>query len=172
MSFSHAYKETRKYRRYHHDNKLVDEILAFFSSHDESTYKLSELSRKTNIDAKVLSKWRIEFKKDPEYRPGGRIGYHRRRFTDVQERAIAEMLRIQYVLPGIVVRRKHLRSIFFEVWKSFDLNVRGKLTKNFFSNKFVRNFCKRNNFSFRLRQTNLRLGLYISRNQPQINFNL
>jgi hypothetical protein len=149
MSFSHAYKETRKYRRYHHDNKLVDEILAFFSSHDESTYKLSELSRKTNIDAKVLSKWRIEFKKDPEYRPGGRIGYHRRRFTDVQERAIAEMLRIQYVLPGIVVRRKHLRSIFFEVWKSFDLNVRGKLTKNFFSNKFVRNFCKRNNFSFR-----------------------
>ena len=103
----------------------------------------------TNVDAKVLSKWRLAFKRDPTYRPGGKFGRHRRRFTDLQERAIAEMLRLQYVLPGIIVRRKHLRAIFFDVWKSFDLEARGACNKNFFSNKFITNFCKRNNFSFR-----------------------
>ena len=118
MNFSHKYKETRKYRKYHQDNKLVDEILAFFSAHDESTYKICDLARETNVDANVLSKWRNKFKKDPEYRPGGRIGYHRRRFTDVQERAISDMLRIQYVFPGIIVRRKHLRNIFLKCGKA------------------------------------------------------
>jgi hypothetical protein len=37
---------------------------------------------------------------------------------------------------------------FFGVWKSFDLDTRGELTKNFFSIRFVDNFCRRNAFSF------------------------
>ena len=149
MNFSHSYKETRKYRKYHQDHQLVDEVLCFFNEHNEKEYSLIELGKKTNIDPKVLSKWRIALKKDPSYRPGGKFGYHRRRFTQVQEIAIADLLRIQYVLPGIIIRRKHLRELFFDLWKSFDLEARGKVAKKFFSNTFVHNFCKRNDFSFR-----------------------
>ena len=132
MNFSHQYHEKRKYRRYHQDHQLVDEVLKFFDEHDEKEYTLVELGKSTNIDPKVLSKWRTAFKKDHSYRPGGRFGYHRRRFTRVQEIAIADLLRIQYVLPGVIVRRKHLREMFFDLWKSFDLESRGDCKKKLF----------------------------------------
>ena len=82
MNFSHKFKESRKYRKYHHDGKLVDEILSYFKTNDEKTYRLTELAVATNVDAKVLSKWRLAYKKDPTYRPGGRFGMHRRRGYD------------------------------------------------------------------------------------------
>ena len=63
MNFSHSYKETRKYRKYHQDHQLVDEVLCFFNEHNEKEYSLIELGKKTNIDPKVLSKWRIALKK-------------------------------------------------------------------------------------------------------------
>ena len=113
---------------------MVDENLASFAAHDDSKWKLSDLAKKTNVNAKVLAKWRTSYRKDVTYRPGGRFGYHRQRFANVQERTISEMLRIQYVIS----------CEFFGVWKSFDLDTRGELTKKFFSNKFVNNFCRRN----------------------------
>ena len=44
---------------------------------------------------------------------------------------------------------------FFGVWKSFDLDTRGELTKNFFSKKFVDNFCRRNAFSFEKKRSDI-----------------
>ena len=117
MQFTHRFNEKRKYRKYYQDTKLVDEIFSFFATHDEKTYTLVELSENTNVATTVLSKWRLAYKKDASYRPGGKFGVHRRRFTQIQEKAIAEMLRIQYVIPGIIVRRKHLRHLFFDLWK-------------------------------------------------------
>lgn len=141
--FSHKFKKPRKYTQYHHDVKLVDEVLDFFKTHEDSSYKLCNLARETNIDSKVLSKWRVAWKKDNSYRPGGKIGYHRRNFTDKQEQEIAELLRIQFIIPGAVVKRKNLLSMFFEFWKSFDLESRSNVKKNFFSYRFITNFCKR-----------------------------
>ena len=44
---------------------------------------------------------------------------------------------------------------FFGVWKIFDLDTRGELTKNFFSNRFVDNFCRRNAFSFEKKRSDI-----------------
>ena len=41
MIFSHVFKETRKYRKYYQDTKLVDEILSYFETHDELTYSVA-----------------------------------------------------------------------------------------------------------------------------------
>lgn len=149
MNFSHAYKETRKYNKYYKDAELVDEILQYFATHESWTYKLKDLASKVNIPSSVLCKWRKNYENDHSYRPGGKYGSHRRRFTDVQERAIKDFLVIQYIIPGKIVRRKHLRAIFFNIWKSYDLESRGTLEHNFFTNHFVTNFCKRNSLSLR-----------------------
>lgn len=147
--FTRSFKRTRKYTRYHQDHKLVKEVLEFFKLHPKRDYILRDVAAKTGIDENVLCKWRSAFEKDNSYVPGGKKGYHRRRFTNVQERAIADFLRIQYVRTGTIVRRKHLRVIFFDLWKSFDQENRANVKHNFFSYHFITNFCKRNGFSFR-----------------------
>ena len=149
MDFSHTFKKQRSYQKYHKDKKLVGEILTFFAEHDESTYTLSELSKKTNIPHYQLSRWRSKWKEDNNYKPGERIGKHKRLFTQEQEKHVADLLRIQYINPGIMVRRKHLKSVLFSIWQSFDLENRGHLPKRLFSNHFLKDFCKRNKFSFR-----------------------
>ncbi len=149
MNFSHAFKERRKYTRYHSDVKLVDEVFTFFKQHEPWTYELKTLSETVNIPEPVLCRWRKSFERDPSYRPGGKYGKHRRSFTDEQEAAVKDFLITQYIVPGRIVRRKHLRGILFDLWKSFDLASRGNIQKNFFSNHFILLFCKRNGLSLR-----------------------
>ena len=149
MNFSHSFVKKRKYDKYHKDKKLVGEILTFFSQNDKSTYSLTELASKTKIPVYQLSRWRKNWEEDHNYIPGKRIGQHKRLFTPEQEKLVADMLRIQYVQHGIMIRRKHLKSILFSLWQSFDLPNRGHLPVRLFSNHFLKNFCKRNGFSFR-----------------------
>ena len=147
--FSHIFTRTRKYTRYYQDRKLVKEVLRFFATHPRKSYVLRDIATKTGIDENVLSKWRSAYEIDNSFVPGGRKGQHRRNFTVVQEKAVADFLRIQYVKTGRIVRRKHLRNIMFELWKSFDPENRGLTSHNFFSYHFINNFCKRNGLSFR-----------------------
>ena len=132
MEFTHKFKATRKYTKYYQDSELVDEVLAYFRDHDPNTYSLRDVANSTNIEYSVLCKWRINFNKDHTYRPGGKYGSHRRRFTDVQERAVADLIRIQYVVSGIIVRRKNLKAILFDLWKTFDPETRVRVQHNFF----------------------------------------
>lgn len=154
--FTRSFKRTRKYTKYYQDHKLVKEVLAFFALHPQRDYILRDVAVKTGIDEKVLSKWRKAYEADNSFVPGDKLGYHRRRFTRVQERAIADFLRIQYIKTGRIVRRKHLRTIFFELWKSYDPENRSNVSHNFFSYHFINNFCKRNGLSFRRMRTKKR----------------
>ena len=154
--FTRSFKRTRKYTKYYQDHKLVKQVLAFFALHPKRDYVLRDVARKTGIDEKVMSKWRKAYEADNSFVPGDAIGYHRRRFTRVQERAIADFLRIQYIKTEKIVRRKHLRSIFFELWKSYDPENRSNVVHNFFSYHFITNFCKRNGLSFRRMRTKKR----------------
>ena len=149
MEFSHKFKKKRKYQQYYKDHKLVEEIFAFFEQNENQRFSLTELSQKTNIPIYQLGKWHKEWEKDHTYRPGLRIGQHLRLFTDEQEKIVADLIRVQFISHGIMMRRKHLKTILFTLWQSFDLDHRGHLPKKLFSNHFMKNFCKRNNFSFR-----------------------
>ena len=148
-SFTHVFKRTRKYTKYYQDHELVKQVLEFFRSHSKKEYSLKELASKTGIDKNVLSKWRTSFEKDKSYVPGTAYGRHRKPFTNLQEQVITDFLKIQYIKTGIIVRRKHLRSMFFNLWKSFDPEKRSDVAYNFFSYHFITNFCKRNGLSFR-----------------------
>ena len=147
--FTRKYNQKRQYSKYHQDSVLVDEVLLFFSLNSRTDYTLKELEDQTNIDQKVLSKWRKKYEKDPLYRPESRIGQHRRIFTDDEEKAVADFLRIQFLLPGIILKRSQLQDLLFDCWKSFDVESRSPHKKNFFSDQFVKGFCKRHRFSFR-----------------------
>ena len=78
----------------------------------------------------------------------------------MQEKIVADFFSFQYIVLGIIVRRKHLREIVSDLWKTFDPESRVRIAHNFFSYKFVNNFCKRNRFSFR-RMRKKRLSINI-----------
>ena len=72
----------------------------------------------------------------------------KRLFTDVQEKAVADFLRIQYMIPGILVRRKHLRYIIRNLWQQYHPEA-PLSTKNRVSHHFLRDFCARHKLGFR-----------------------
>ena len=149
MNFSHKFKKTRSYTKYWQDGTLTAEVMEFFRTNDPRTYTLEQLSDKTGIPNYILSKWRKELQKDPKYIPGNLIGKHRRFLTEREEFLIADFIRLQYIYPGIMIRRKHLRSIIFTLWQSMDLEHRQNIPKKLVSYHFLANFCRRNGFSFR-----------------------
>ena len=95
----------------------------------------TQLSEETEIPIYQISKWKIEWEKDHTFVPGSNFGRHKRVFTETEEKNIYDFIRAQYIKTGIMVRRKHLK-------RSFMIRL--------FSNHIVRNFCKRNGFSFRM----------------------
>ena len=90
------------------------------------------MSRASGIPIYVLSKWRINYGKDNNYRPGAQIGRQNRVFSDEQEENIAAFIRTQYthsvyvqfIKPGVMVRRRHLQKVLYMLWQSFDVNNR------------------------------------------------
>ena len=106
-----------------------------------------------------MHKWRKNFIEDTSYRPGQSFGKHRMNFTSVQEKAVAEFLRIQYLLSGVIVKRKNLRDLIFDCWKSFDLPNRRQCSENPLSQHFETDFCRRNRFSFRKMRCKKRTNL-------------
>ena len=149
MNFSHKFKHKRKYAKYYKDTKLVAEILTYFESHKHQSYKLTDLSLSSGIPVYQLSKWRTSWEKDSSFVPGKALGQHKRLFTEDQERNAADFIRVQFINTGVMMRRKHLKSILYTLWQSFDLEKRSQLPKRLISNHFVKSFCKRNGFSFR-----------------------
>ena len=147
LKFTHKYIVKRPYQKYWKDRELVKEVFNVFVTQSENDYTLKEISQKTNIPIPVLSKWRKKFKQDQSYRPGN-YGIHNRLFTDAQEAAVAEFLRIQYIATGRMVKRKHLRKILHDLWVSIDPITRQN-SKSLFSYHFLKDFCKRNGLSFR-----------------------
>lgn len=130
--------------RYHEDTILVEEIFRAF----DQGMKLKEIHEQTDVPANLLSRWRKKYKVNKSYRPGQQYGVWRRRFTPEQEQAVADFLKIQYIIPGIVVKRKHLCILLRELWKSFDLERRADINDSF-SYHYVSDFCERNGLSFR-----------------------
>ena len=147
LKFTHKYIVKRPYQKYWKDRELVKEVFNVFITQSENDYTLKEISQKTNIPIPVLSKWRKKFKQDQSYRPGN-YGIHNRLFTDAQEAAFAEFLRIQNIATGRMVKRKHLRKILHDLWVSIDPITRQN-SKSLFSYHFLKDFCKRNGLSFR-----------------------
>ena len=90
-----------------------------------------------------------EIRKRPRIHPRVNYGIHRRRFSSHEEKCVADFLRMQYIIPGTIVRRKHVQTVIFELWKSFDPVNRRRISINFFSRCFIDAFCHRNRLSFR-----------------------
>lgn len=108
------------------------------------------MSQDTGIPVKVLSKWHVKFRNCEDYVPGSAIGQHRRYFSVKEEEMVAYFLRVQFINPGIMIRRKQLSNLIFTLWQSMDLQKRGHLSKGkMFSRQFVKDFCRRNRLSFR-----------------------
>ena len=123
--------------------------MTFFKQNDPRTYTLKELEDKTGIPYYILSKWRKSLQMDQSYMPGNQLGKHRRFLTEKEEILIADFIRTQYIYPGVMIRRKHLRSVIFSLWQSMDTENRQNLGKKMVSYHFLKNFCHRQGFSFR-----------------------
>ena len=149
IKFSQKFQITRKYNKYYKNSKLVDEIFNVFANFHHKQYTLVEIEEKTCIPHKVLCKWRNSYEKNPKYRPGKLIGKHRMKFTLEQEKEVADFIRVQFLLHGIIIKRKQMRDLLFDCWKSFHLDSGINPKKNFFSYHFTQDFCKRNLSSFR-----------------------
>ena len=149
INLSHSFVKKRKYTKYYEDIPLVQEILDFFKTHGDNTYSLNDLSRASNIPSYVLCKWRKKYQKNNDYFPGKLIGQSNRIFTKKEEENIADFIRHQFILPGVMMRRKHLQKVLFMLWQSMGKDNRRNKSKKIFSLHFVRDFCSRNHFSFR-----------------------
>ena len=148
--FSHKFQKKRSYQKYYADRELVTEILKYFAENEGKTYSLTQLSQETGIPLYQISKWKIEWEKDHTFVPGSNFGRHKRVFTETEEKNISDFIRAQYIKTGIMVRRKHLKKILYDLWVSLKPEERQNQPQRLFSNHFVRNFCKRNGFSFRM----------------------
>ena len=146
-SFVHTHIPKRKYTKY--QPEVVEEV---FQKFGETGWTLMEISQESNVPYPTIQKWFYEYRKDSTYRPGQKIGQHRRYFTKEEEESIASYLRDNYIKPGKAVKRKHLRLILFNAWQQQDIDNRSgaTLTKQMFSHQFIKKFCKRNNLSFRM----------------------
>ena len=145
----YVYKPKRKYSSYNKDKKLVSQMLDFFKNNDKESYILADVSKKVNVPIYILSNWRKKLEEDPSYVPGARIGQHKRLFTTAQELTVADFIRVQFINPGVMLRRKHLRNVLFTLWQSLDLEHRANVPKKFVSRHFLKDFCRRQGFSFR-----------------------
>ena len=136
----YVYKPKRKYSSYNKDKKLVSQMLDFFKNNDKESYILADVSKKVNVPIYILSNWRKKLEEDPSYVPGARIGQHKRLFTTAQELTVADFIRVQFINPGVMLRRKHLRNVLFTLWQSLDLEHRANVPKKFVSRHFLKDF--------------------------------
>ena len=157
--FSHKFQRKRNWTRYHEDIVLVEEI---FHAFDEGM-KLTEIQNQTDVSANILTRWKKKYMANKSYRPGQQYGVWRRRFTKEQEEAVADFIRIQYIIPGLVIKRKQLCSLLLELWKSLDPK-RVNMNEPF-SYHYVSDFCERNGLSFR----NMRKKKRSEINQEEVN---
>ena len=146
---SYRHKKKRRYEKYWDDDDLVKEVFGFFAKKKNSSYSMTKLAKESNVPVYVLSRWRKKWREDNSYTPGTSIGQHRRYFNSEEEKIVADLIREQYINPGIMVRRKHLKRILFSLWQQFDIENRSFRTPILFSNHFITSFCNRQNFSFR-----------------------
>lgn len=93
---------------------------------------------------------RKTWRENTKYRRGKIFGIHNILFTLQQEHQVAELLKMQYIDVGISVKRRHLKHILWEFYKSFDPEIREFLDRQRVSCKFVKAFCQRNNPPFRV----------------------
>ena len=146
--FRFRHKDSKKRIKFYEDKQVVDEV---FQKFQETGWTLQEIAKESNIPYSCIQKWHSDYQKDKSYRPGKKLGQHRRYFTKEQEKNVADYLRDNYILPGRGVKRKHLRLILFDCWQQFDIENRGNiiLSKKMFTYKFLKQFCKRQKLSFR-----------------------
>ena len=142
------YKVKRVYNQYHLRKDLVEEVFQGFRLYKDKQISMREISVLSNIPTDRLYCWYRKWTNNRDYRPGSQYGKHKRLFTDVQEKAVADFLRIQYVIPGILVRRKHLRYIIRNLWQQYHPEA-PLSTKNRVSHHFLRDFCARHKLGFR-----------------------
>lgn len=149
LVFNNPYKRKRSYEKYHKDEKLVKEVLERFPAIRDNILKISTVAKAANLPYKTVNQWYHKWEAKNTYFPGKNFGKHRKLFTDDQELAIADYIRINYIIPGFIVKRKHLRRKLHEFWVSYDPPRRSRLTKVRVSHHFLTDFCKRHKFSFR-----------------------
>ena len=148
LMFSHKLKIKRRYIKAYKDQQLSIEVINMLRSPNRPSLK--KISLESNINYETIRYWSRKLTSDANYMPGKTIGNHRRIFKEDEEREIADMIRTQYIQHNIIIKRKHLRKILINAWRSFDPENRIFLPqKRIFSYQFLKDFCKRNHFSFR-----------------------
>ena len=148
VNITKPFKKLKKQQNYRKDKQLIEEVFHAFEYESEDGLDMNDLTRRSGIPRGRLYDWHKKWEKDNKYRPGKYYGKHKRLFTQEQEKAVADFLRIQYILPGVLARRKHVRRIIMDLWKSFNPD-KAPRAKNVVSYHFLRDFCKRQKLSFR-----------------------
>ena len=97
IAFPHRFWTPEKHPEYYKAG-LVSEIFDFFSTHDQSEYKLSDISAQSGIPSSVLCRWRKNFEKDHSYRPRRNFGKHKKMLTAAQEAEVANLIAMQYII--------------------------------------------------------------------------
>lgn len=147
LNFTHKWVRKRQYQKTYKAKDVVEEV---FDKFDDYKANLKEISDSSGVPYRTIVYWHRRYIKDNSYRPGSLIGQHRRRFTVEEESHVADFIKTQFVDSGVPVHPKHLRATLNDCWKSLDLDKRNELdTKNYFSYAYLKDFCKRNNLSFR-----------------------
>ena len=149
LAFTNPYRKKRSYQQYNKDENLVREVLQHFPAIKDNILKISTVAKAANLPYNTVNQWYHRWEANNAYVPGKLLGKHRRLFTDDQELFIADFIRINYIIPGFIVKRKHLRRQLHELWVSIDPPRRSRVTKVRVSHHFLKDFCKRHKFSFR-----------------------
>ena len=142
----------KRYQKYYLKVDLIQLVFDYFEvcSNVHIPPNFCRLERLTNIKRRSLNYYHSKWKVNRSYRPGQNFGLGRRLFTNEQEQQISELLRMQYINVGIAIRRRHLKSMLWEFYKSFDPEVREFMDERRLSYRFINDFTKRNKLSFRM----------------------
>ena len=146
--FRHKLVTKRPYIKAYTDEEVVEDVFQAFANKDLS---LKQISENSGVNYDNIRKWHSKYLKDQNYRPGKLIGQHKRIFSIEEEEEIANMIKLQFINYHVIIRRKHLRLLLYDCWKSIDPANRSLLDDDhFISKQFLKDFCKRHGLSFRM----------------------
>jgi hypothetical protein len=111
--------------------------------------ELSSLAPANGIPIEALRRWRAHLQSDPDWRPSDASqGQHRRIFSEISERAMAEHIRSEFTSKHRLFTTEDFQAIGRDWYRRIYWD-NDKATRFVCSHCFIHSFMKRNRFSLR-----------------------
>jgi transposase len=142
----------RRYTPYAEIPDRIEPVFALFSSAPESSYRMSDIAKRTQVPIRTLYHWRERIQHDATWRPTpDRFRKNPRAFPDELEELMATYVKDNFVSPGRDLSMAVLKQTLLMLVQSYVASAQLPESALEFkcSTTYVRRFLRRNGLSYR-----------------------